>query len=161
MPTSDAVAREASWLNTYGDTLPALSTSQGGPWDVIQGYLNRTPPTKKSSIYVMRHSLRVERVGGQRSMTTYTFRLRLWWPLTSGTGSEESDQQAFDNAIDLLLQRVEGFPLDHTHGARFLSVAENPAYITLDFDDPATTLPLSGNFSATLMYSADDFQFAN
>lgn len=159
--TSDAVAREASWLTTYGDSLPTLIASQGGPWQVVQGYMARTPPMKQSSIYVLRHSVKIERVGGQRSMATYGFRLKLWWPLTSSTGSEESDQVAFDAALDLLIQRVQGLPLDHTHGQRFLSVAENPAYIMVDIDDPATTIPTTGNFSATMSYFADDFQFAN
>ncbi len=157
---ADAVAREAAWLSTIGDGLPDLA-SPTGPWDVIQAYQPRTPAKRKASIYVTRPSLNIKRFANVRSMPTYMFHLKLVWPLSSGTGSEEADSQAFDDAVTLLVSRISGFVGDHTHGGRFLSVAETPEYITVDFDDPMTTLPAEAAFRATVAYSADDFEFIN
>jgi hypothetical protein len=55
MPYADAVAREAAWLVTSGDGLPALLKTAGGRWDVVQGYWpgNRLH-AQKTGIYVRR-----------------------------------------------------------------------------------------------------------
>jgi hypothetical protein len=161
MPSANAVAREAAWLATSGDGLPALRTANGGPFAIVQAYWTRTPAMKKPSIFVTRAHFKTKRFSNQRSMTTHEFHLKVMWPLTSGSGSEESDAQAFDNAMELLLNRICGFPLDHTHGGRFLSIAESAEYITVNFVDPEITIPQSGNFRATVMYSGDDPEFAN
>jgi hypothetical protein len=64
--TADAADREAAWLNAYGDTLPALNAAQGGPFDVIQSYNPRTMQTRKTGIYVLRPSFRVNRFANIR-----------------------------------------------------------------------------------------------
>lgn len=157
---ADATAREAAWLATLGDGLPELPMPTG-PWNVIQAYQPRTPAKRKASIYVTRQLLHVKRFANIRSMPTHLFHLKLVWPLSSGSGSEEFDAQAFDNAIALLISRISGLPGDHTHGGRFLSVAETPEYITVEFDDPMMTIPTEAAFRATVVYSADDFEFIN
>ena len=43
MSTADAVDREAAWLATSGDGLPALLVTAGGPFGVVQAYWPRTP----------------------------------------------------------------------------------------------------------------------
>lgn len=158
--TADAVAREATWLNTIGDGLPDLAAPTG-PWGLIQAYQPRVPAKRKTSIYVTRTAFHIKRFANVRSMPTYMFHLKVVWPLSSGSGSEEADAAALDSALDLLVQRIAGFTGDHTHGGRFLSVAETPEYITVEYDDPATTLPAEAAFRASVTYSADDFEFIN
>lgn len=161
MSTADAVQREADWLATFGDTLPALLTANGGPWDVVQAYWPRTIAMEKTGIYVLRTSLDDERVAGIRIRTSYQFRLKLVWPVRqTTTGIAENEQQAFDDAIDLLIQRVRGLLGDKTHGGRFLSVGEVPRMPGphCEFEDPEITIPQLKSLRATLLYPADDFE---
>lgn len=162
MSTADAVARETAWLRDYSPTdgLPNL-LAPTGPWTVIQAYVPRVTAERQTGIYVLRHQFKIARFANVRSMTTHHFRLKLVWPLSSGSGSAESDLQAFDNAIDLLLQRIAGPIGDKTHGGRFLSVAESHDHITVDQDDPDVTIPATAQFFGTVTYSADDQEFAN
>lgn len=160
MSTADAVARETAWLNTVDGGLPTLPVSGGGPWGVIQGYWPRTPGRRAGGqLYVMRHGIHEKRFSHQRKMNTYEFVLVLVWPLSSGSGNAEADQQSFDNAIELLLQRIGGYRGDKTHGGRFLSVAENPPEVTVRFEDPAHTLTSESEFRATVSYHADDTDY--
>lgn len=163
MSTGTAVQREADWLNQFGDGLPALLSANGGPWDVVQAYWPRTPNYNLNGIYVTRHRLQDVRISNQRKRPTHAFRLKLFWRIgstTTAAGLAEAEQQAFDNAIDLLLQRIRGTLGDKTHGGRFLSVGETPGRepeINVDFDPPETTLD-RGFLSGTAMYSADDVE---
>jgi hypothetical protein len=97
----------------------------------------------------------------QRTMMTHHLLLRLYWPLTSGQGAAEADQLAFEQAIDQVLTRIEGPFGDKTHGGRFLSVAENPDYIDVDYTDPGQGIAGAGIFTAHLTYAADDADFNN
>lgn len=160
MSTADAVAREAAWLQSFGDGLPAIVAPEG-PWSVVQAYVPRVTAKKKSGIYVTRENFRVDRFANVRSMPTYIFNLKLIWPLSSGIGSAESDMQQFELAIDLLLQRIYGPIGDKTHGGRFLSVAENPRFIEVQIADQLATISSAADFTATVIYSADDNEFAN
>ncbi|MDH6141157.1 hypothetical protein P3T35_003170 [Kitasatospora sp. GP30] len=158
--TADAVDREAAWLNASGDGLPALLASAGGPWDIIQPYMARTPATAKKQIFVMRRRIAESRFAAPRKIDTYPFHLNLWWPIgatTTGVGIAEAEQRALDAAIELLLERIRGYPTDHSHGGRFLSVAEAPvgAEIAVDFGDPVQGIA-NGVLTATATYSADD-----
>ena len=160
MSTADAVARETAWLATFGDGLPALLSGQGGPWDVIQAYMPRTPIAQQTQIYVLRRKLSTGRFAQQRRMASYSFHLSCVWPIgatTTGPGLAEAEQQAFDVAIGLLVQRIEDTVTDHTHGGRFLSVAETPEGTTVDVEyaDPATAIP-TGYLTAAVTYTADD-----
>jgi hypothetical protein len=164
--TSDAVAREAAWLATSGDGLPALLAANGGPWDVVQAYLPRTPAQRQSQIYVLRRSFNTHRWSQQRRMPTYAFHLSCLWPIggtTIGTGIAEDEQQAFDTALGLLVQRIEGFVADKSHGARFLAVAEgdatNTTVINVEFTDPGQTINAGGFLGATVTYTADDTDY--
>lgn len=157
MATSDAVDRETAWLTTSGDGLPALLTSAGGPWQNIQAYQPRTPGRRGSNLFVLRRAIHDKRFANVRRMDTYEFVLKLIWPLSSGQGNAEADQRAFDSAVDKLLQRIDGQVGDKTHGGRFRSVAENPEYVTVTFEDPEHTLG-GGEFHATVSYFADDFE---
>jgi len=154
--TADAVARETAYLTTVGDGLPALLATAGGPWDTVQAYYPRTPYEMRRCIYVLRHRIQQRRWGAQRVAHQYPFRLICWWPILDATGSAEVEQQAFDNALDLVLQRVLGPLGNKTHGGRFLSVGENPSTVDVDFTDPEHSVPTLGGFRAEVTYSADD-----
>lgn len=152
------MVREAQWLTAYdpADGLPALSAMLGGPFDVIQAYLPRTPAQRRAQLYVLRRQLREERTAHVRRMARHLFELRIIWPASSPSGSSEDPQQALDNAVELVLQRVGGLMLDKTHGGRFLSAAENPGEVTVDFADPEPSLRDRADLRCTITYWADD-----
>lgn len=158
---STAVDRETAWLNTTGDTLPALPAPQG-PWEAIQGYWPRPLQTKQTGIYVLRPHLAEERWANIRRIDRYAFLLRLIWPVRAASGLPQDEQRNFDAAIGLLIQRVRGLTGDKTHGGRFLAAGEVPAggsHLTVDYTDPDTTLG-DGYLKAELRYLADDPDFA-
>lgn len=158
--SSDAVDREAAWLATSGDGLPALLTSAGGPFAVVQAYRPRTPERRAlGQLYVLRGRIQQRRFANQRVMNAYAFRLELVWPITKGTGNAEDEQRAFDAAVELVLQRILGFPLDKTHGGRFLQVAEDPRNVDVAFDPPEQTIPTDSELRATISYGANDPDF--
>lgn len=165
MSTADAVAREAAWLATTGDTLPSLLAADGGPWGIVQAYWPRTPNTSKTGIYVLRRVLDDQRFADIQLMPQYEFMLKLVWPVrlaggSGGAGLAETAQQNFDNAIDLLIQRIRGLPGDKTHGGRFLSVGETPRgqYPSVTFEDPEATISANAiQLRAQVTYRADDF----
>lgn len=163
MSTADAVDREAAWLAAYdaADGLPGLLKAYGGPWDVVQAYVPRTPPQRQARLYVTRSNLRVERFGFNRKINHHTFMLRLYWPQSSPTGQAESVQRDFDTAVDLVVQRISGLFLDKTHGARFMSVAENPTDIDVQFTDPEATIQAKAELAATITYQADDQDYTS
>ena len=158
MSTADAVAREAAFLAAYNpaDGLPALTQANGGPWQTVQAYWNRTPDHLGKSIYVLRHQTKSVRFANIQKINKYVFRLICWWPLVNSTGSAEVAQTQFDSALDLVLTRITGPLLDKTHdGARFLSVAEDDQGIELNYHDPVQTIE-RGFFAAEITYNADD-----
>jgi hypothetical protein len=160
-----AVDLEAAWLSSANDGLPALLSARGGPWDVIQAYAPRSPYQQQTQLYVLRRRAATSRFSQQRRIATHHFVLALVWPTgssTIGEGIAEDEQRAFDAAIDLLVQRVEGTVTDHTHGGRFLSVAEStggtnqpgaPA-IDIEYADPLQAAA-TGFFTANVSYLAD------
>lgn len=158
MSSADAVTREAAWLAAFdpADGLPALHASQGGPFDVIQGYMPRTPQQRRTQLYVLRRRLHEVRTAHVRRMARHHFELRIIWPASSPSGSAEGPQQALDDAIELVLQRVGGLMLDKTHGGRFLSVAEDPAEVIVDYADPADSIGGRADLLCTVSYAADD-----
>ncbi|MFD9632826.1 hypothetical protein [Streptomyces violascens] len=156
MSTADAVDREAAWLASFGDGLPALLAAAGGPFDVVQAYLRRTPQGRTKQLYVTRRHLREERFAHPRRMPRYQFELRIIWPMSSNSGAAEDSQRALDEAVDLVLQRVGGFVGDKSHGGRFLSAAENPPEVTVSFSDPERSMDARADLEATVSYWADD-----
>ena len=163
MSSADAVQREADWLAAYdaSDGLPALLKGQGGPFDVVQAYVPRTPNQRQSRVYVVRSNLRVERFGFNRKINHHTFMLRLYWPQSSPSGQAESVQADFDTAVDLVVQRISGLFMDKTHGARFLSAAENPTDIDVQFADPEQSIQAKAELTATITYQADDVDYTS
>lgn len=160
MSSADAVAREAAWLTEFNpaDGLPALHASQGGPFDVIQGYLPRTPQQRRTQLYVIRQRLHEVRTAHVRRMARHHFQLRIVWPTSSPSGAAEPPQQALDDAIELVLLRIGGLMLDKTHGGRFLSVAEDPAEVVVDYADPTDSLPNRADLLCNVSYAADDVE---
>jgi len=158
-----AVQKEAAWLAAYSaaDGLPGLLKAYGGPWDIVQAYRARTPPHRKARLYVRRSNLRVERFGFNRKINHHTFMLHLYWPQSSPTGQAESVQEDFDNAVGLVVDRISGLFMDKTHGARFLSVAEDPADIDVQFDDPDIPIQAKAELTATITYQADDQDYTS
>ncbi|MDX3245829.1 hypothetical protein [Streptomyces sp. ME18-1-4] len=157
------MAREAAWLSAYdaSDGLPGLLKANGGPFDVVQAYVPRTGAQRQSRLYVTRSYLRVERFGFNRKINHHTFMLRLYWPQSSPSGQAESVQADFDTAVDLVVQRVSGLFMDKTHGARFLSVAEDPNAIDVQFADPEATIQAKAELTATVTYQADDQDYTS
>jgi hypothetical protein len=162
-PTSTAVAREAAWLATSGDTLPALLATAGGPWDVVQAYWpGGRFATMQAGIYVTRREIADQHPLSMRYRPQYLFALRLAWPVKGQAAPlAETAQQGFDTAVGDLLQRVRGLIGDKTHGGRFLSVAEVPEEqpVAVDFADPEITIAAGQGLRATVTYHADDFEF--
>ena len=163
LTTADAVDRETAWL-TRTDSLPALLVDSGGRWDLVQAYKPRTPAARKNQIWVMRGQIRMARFAMIRKQPTYGFRLRCWWTLSSGQGSAEDDQRAFDAAINDVLIRINGTApgidaADKTHGGAFKSAAEDPGLIDVQFTDPDRTILPTADFYAEITYSADDPDF--
>lgn len=157
--TGTAVAREAAWLTASGDGLPALLATAGGPFDVVQGYQPRTPPESDRCLFLTRSYINQHRFGDIRKMSTFRFRLWVWWPVLDVTGNLENEQRALDAAVELVLQRIGGPLLDKTHGGRFLSAAEDPAEVEVQFHDASQTVPVSNALVAEVTYSVDDFDF--
>lgn len=157
--TADACDREAAWLNTSGDGLPALAASAGGPFQVVQAYWDRTPRKRATGIYVLRRGIHEDRFANVRTQDHYEFLLRLVWPITTSTGSGESEQRALDAAVQLLLVRIRGFVEDKTHGGRFLSVAENPRLVQVEFDEPEESIAAHSALEAKVTYAADDDEY--
>lgn len=162
---SDAPDREVDFLVTTGDGLPSLLTNSGGPWGVItRGWPSRLP-AQDSGLYLLRLALTEQRFSNARKLIRHDFTVRAWWPLgTSGgvPGDWQADQIALDTAVDLLVQRIRGTVGDHTHGGRFLSVAEapDPGRIIVRFADPEATVTGSpAVLRADISYSADDGDF--
>lgn len=159
MSTADACAREASWLSQIGDSLPALLTTAGGPWQIVQAYWPRTPATNRTGIYVLRPLLDDQRASSQRIRPRYQMRLRLIWPVTVTTTSLlETAQADFDGAIDLLIQRIRGPLGDKTHGSRFLSAGEVPRTVTVQWEDPEVTMAQHKQLRAEARYFIDDLE---
>lgn len=159
MSTGDAASREAAWLATTGDSLPALPSSAGGPWQIVQAYWPRTPQANKTGIYVLRAVLQDPRVSSQRIRPRYDMTLRCMWPVVlTGAQLLETAQQALDSAVELLIQRIRGPLGDKTHGGRFQSAAENPRMVSVRFDDPETSMAQYKALRAHATYSVDDFE---
>lgn len=163
MTTPTAVQREAAWLVTSGDGLPALVTTAGGPFDVVQGYWPRTPQARKAALYLTRPGYADMRFGAHRKIRRHSFLLRVAWPIgatTIGTDLWEEEQIALDNAVHQVVARIVAFDGDKTHGGRFLSVAEAPAAqpINVRFGDPAHASGGGGrvDLTAEITYQADD-----
>ncbi|MFI5831086.1 hypothetical protein ACIA6C_28195 [Streptomyces sp. NPDC051578] len=158
MSSADAVARETAWLTSFdpADGLPALLAGQDGPFDVLQAYLPRTPLQRRRQLYVVRRQLQEVRTAHVRRMARHRFALRIVWPASAPSGAAEEPQRALDSAVELVLQRIGGLMLDKTHGGRFLSVAEDPAEVIVEFDDPEPSLRDRADLTCTISYSADD-----
>lgn len=169
MSSADAVDREAAWLAAYSasDGLPGLLRAQGGPFDVVQARRPRTPAKRKRCLFVLRRTITAERFGFNRKINHYGFELQIVWPQTSPSGQAESVQEDLDAAVELVIQRINGplafvnGVLDKTHGARFLSVAEDPTQISVVFADPEQTIQAQADLTATITYQADDKDYTS
>ncbi len=158
-----AVDRETAWLAAFDPTdgLPALMSSQGGPWEIVQAYWPRTPATQKPGIYVIRTSVDDERVAGIRIRPQYMFRLKLVWPVRqTAAGLAETEQRNLDAAVALLVQRIRGKIGDKTHGGAFLSAGEVPRMpgVHVEYEDPEATIDRSKELRAYVSYPADDYE---
>jgi hypothetical protein len=156
---SSVEVREAAWLTTTGDSLPWLLTQDGGPFDVIQAFWTRTPGTQQTQLYVMSLEFDDERTSSQRIMPHYMITLEMRWPIRATTSPlAEQEQQAFKNAIDLLVQRIRGPVGDKTHGGAFLSAGEVPRSpgVHVSIEPPWATIPADKELRGLVTYYADD-----
>jgi hypothetical protein len=166
VPTGDVCAREASWLNTVDGVLPSLPSGAGGPWNVIEAYFQGAQTrTQATAIYIMRGAVQQIRVASQRVRPRYPVKLELHWPvrvISPGSSSiAATEQQNFDDAIELLRQRVTGPLGDKSHGGRFLSAAETArgqVAIDVQYEKPAETIPQAKELRAVMAYYVDDFE---
>jgi hypothetical protein len=160
--TDTVLTREAAWLCISTDSLPALLTVNGGPWDIIQAYWRRTPPKEKTEIYVTRTAFDDNHPMSQRYRPQHEIVLRLYWPVRQATSPlAEQEQQALDSAIELLIQRIRDVLGDKTHGGAFLSAAEAPrgTSASVRFEDAEMTIAASQELRATVTYRIDDLEF--
>jgi hypothetical protein len=165
MSTADVCSREAAWLNTTGDALPSLPSIAGGPWDVIDAYVQAAATrTQATAIYVMRGNVQQIRVANQRIRPRYPMRLELHWPVRvispGGSSIAATEQQNFDDAIELLRQRITGPLGDKSHGGRFLSAAEvkgMPGF-NVQFEPAQQTIMAAKKLRAYATYYIDDFE---
>lgn len=155
--SADAVDRETAWLRTSGDGLPALLKEAGGPFDIIQAYVARTPPTERRALYVTRNQLRSVRFAAIRQQNKHPLRLHIWWPANDQGGEVENDQRELDVAIDAVFARIRGPVGDKTHGGRFLAVGEE-GDTTAVFGDPARTLAEAAVLLVDVTYLAVDIE---
>jgi hypothetical protein len=157
---STVETKEAAWLAAV-DTLPALLTADGGPWDVIQAFWTRTPNTQQTQIYVLSLDFDDQRSGGQRIMPHHQITLAWHWPLRqTASPVAETEQQALKNAIDLLFQRIRGLPGDKTHGGAFLSAGEVPRMPGphWSMEQPWVTIPNGKELRGSVVYYCDDYE---
>jgi hypothetical protein len=160
--TDTVLTREAAWLCIATDSLPALLTVNGGPWDVIQAYVPRTPATQKTQCYVTRSGFDDAHPLSQRYRVQHEIVLRLIWPIRQTSSPlGEQEQQAFDTAIDLLIQRIQGPLGDKTHGGAFLSAGQVPDAMPphVRYEDAEITMAADKNLRATVTYPVDDEEF--
>lgn len=163
MSTATAETREAAWLTTSGDGLPALLAADGGPWEVLQAFDPVARRAKKKrALYVMSRSLADSRVSNLRIRPQYAITLDLTWTVRTPTPPiAETEQQNLKDAVDLILQRVRGFPGDKTHGGRFLSAGEAGGRPDVSYGDPFQGIEGSGGeLYAVISYRADDFEIS-
>lgn len=166
MGTADAVARECAWLNTAGDSLPSLPSSAGGPWTVIDAYVQGAQTrTQAPAIYVKRGQIRQVRVANQRVRPRYPMVLELHWPVRAISPGSSSiaavEAQNFDDAIEALRARVTGPLGDKSHGGRFLSAAidgRGQPDIDVAYGNASETIKASKELTATMAYQVDDFE---
>jgi hypothetical protein len=165
--TADAEAREAAWLATTTDTLPALLATAGGPFEIVQAFWPGAKfAARRNAVYVQRTRAIMPRFGGRRIMPGYQFLLKIVWPLKATVaGIAETEAQNLANAVELLLQRIDGLPGDKTHNGRFLSAGEGLEGTSLaglhpvvDFLDPEVTIPQNGWLRAQITYPANDVE---
>jgi hypothetical protein len=164
MGTDSAVAREAAWLQQANDSLPALLQPAGGPFQVVAAYEQGAQTrTQATAIYVTRGEVEQIRAGNQRIRDRYPMRLELHWPVrvTSPGASSiaATEAQNFDNAIELVRQRVTGPLGDKSHGGRFLSAAEaGTPRIKVTTEPASQTIPANKELRATMAYFIDDYE---
>jgi hypothetical protein len=113
----------------------------------------------------MRGNVQQIRVASQRVRPRYPMKLELHWPVrTISPGSSSiaaTEQQNFDDAIELLRQRVAGPLGDKSHGGRFLAAAEaakGQVAIDVQYEKPADTIPAAKELRAVMAYYIDDFE---
>lgn len=103
---------------------------------------------------------RERRVSVGRKELLHDFEIRVQWPITAGTKRLAEDMRYFENALDLLCDRIRGPVGDHTHGGLFMSVAEaedgsgRDADITVELAEPDVAEEGDGQLTATVRYSA-------
>ena len=170
MGIDTAVSREVAWLQTTGDSLPALPASAGGPWTVIDAYTQAAATrTQATAIYVTLGPVANMRVANQRTRLRYQFRLELHWPVvitTPGTSTSiaAAAQLAFDAATELLRQRAAGPLGDKSHGGRFLSAAEaqrGQPGIDVQPEPADQTIKASKELRKVMSYYADDYEVSD
>lgn len=169
MSTATAVQRECDWLSVGNDALPALLKADAGPFDLIDAYEQAAATrTQARGIYVTRSRPENIRVANQRIRPRYTMRLLLRWPVkvvTPGTSTSiaAAEQQAFDDAIELVRQRVAGPLGDKSHGGRFLSAGEasrGQAGIFVEYEPAGQSISDGKGLRASMTYQVDDYEFS-
>lgn len=160
MTTGSVEVREAAYLATSGDGLPALLTADGGPWQVVQAFDPvATRRTEQSWIYVTCRRVADTRASNQRIRPQYEITLDLHWPVHQTTPAiAAGEMQNLKNAADLVVQRIRGPVGDKTHGGRFLSVAEVPRRVDVAFEDASATIQGAKYVGAVITYRIDDYE---
>ena len=152
---ADSLDREIAWLTTV-DTLPSLLVTNGGMFDLVQAYIRRGTPSKRS-LYLVTATATVDPINSQREQNTYQFIAHIRWPISSPTGQIEDDQRDLAAAVRDTVKRIRGPLGDKTHGGRFLTAGEagHPA-VRVEFDPVDTAIKAGDAMSARIFYTAVD-----
>ena len=145
MSYADALIREAAWLRADVVGLPPLLANTGdgtGPFGVVEAY-PRKVQQQDYQLFVCRDPYAERRMdaAGQWRAGMHGIALLILWNRVVAPTKAQLDQVKLDEAVDRVLNRVRGFPADHTHGGRFHSVGVNQLgtdEIRVEYPDPRT-----------------------
>lgn len=155
LQTDTVVTREAAWLATTNDSLPVLVKTDlqdsTAPFDLIQAYWP-SPVESLRAVYVTRlPGFSVLPFDTGFSVSRHTIRLKVRWPILADL---QVEQQAFDTALDALVERVAAPLGDKTHGLRFMSAGQmGQGGITVAIADPERA---ETSLRADVTYVIDD-----
>lgn len=162
---STAVAREGAWWTT--DTLPTfpaampLQKANGGLFD---GVFAGRPDTVARGRFLVVDRVRQgrqpisHRISAGYKEWRHEFRATVYWQAEESTGLV-AELLALEQAVDALLNRIEGPFGDKSHGGAFTGVAEEGTAIEIEWAaDPEESIPADGTACFSLIYIAEEHE---
>jgi hypothetical protein len=160
MSYADALDSEEAWFTSSVAGLPAL-LEPAGPFDVVSAGIKRLSQAPRQLF--LGHGPTTDRRQSKDSdrRVDHEIVALIFWPSTVASTRADEDQEALDDAVDKVLQRVRG-PADDdsTHGGRWWHVGDarveppNPATI-LAFADVQGAV--GRGYSVAVRYSVTEW----